>query len=471
MISESKRQYISTYLAPIPEAEAYHDKPVGEFDSREIALQLHLIDPSISATDLTETTGMKLDEIMELYIGMQTDENIKAITASLYYPRRMMARFAEATVRDWIGEPEYAEQLLGGRPVVARDLEVHATRGSCDYTCTMCLWSDKEETTYTNLGLEGFGLMDFSDWIKVFQSAQSLGAQRIIFSGGGEPMLNKDLFSLSAAARNIGLRTQLYSNGYGFKRVVKEEDWGEILQMEQVRFSVHSPTANIYNKIVNMPEQTNALPTVMANIRELLARREASGGNVQVGIGFVAQSLNHSQIEAMVDFAKDIGVDFINLRQDEVAVTRELDIKERNSVAMQLSSVRSRVLGGEFGTMKVDMSDDMTALANGIEQSSRRVTSCFAKLFRPAISPFGIVAPCDLRAEPRFSHPDYVLGSVKKQTLPIIVENVAQKKIDAECAQCMPSGRTINAIVTKFILDSEAGIHYTQQPFNNKLAT
>lgn len=463
MIGETQRQYMSDYLATVPEAQQYQP-PQEILAPSELATQLHLTDPSITATDLSVATGLTLDEIRGLYRSMQADEGMRGTVDSVYYPRRMMTKFAEATVRDWAEDPEYADKLLSGQTVAARDLEVHATRGTCDYTCTMCLWSDKEELTYRNLGLSEFGLMDTSDWEQVFKSAQELGTRRIVFSGGGEPLLNKDLFGLSAAARAMGLRTHLYSNGFGLRRAT-EKDWDEVMQMEQVRFSMHSPTEDIYNQIVTMPDRTNALPVVAANIRELLARRETSNGDVRVGIGFVTQALNYHQIEAMVDFAKDLGVDFINLRQDEVEVTRELGETERRVIATQLLSIRDRILSGEFGNMYVDMSDDMTARANGVEQSTRRVVSCFAKLFRPAISPFGVIAPCDLRAEPRFSNPEYVLGNTKRQPLPLIMENTAQKDIDASCAQCMPSGRTINAVVTKLIKDYEAGIHYTDQPF------
>lgn len=463
MIGETQRQYVSDYLATVPEARQYQSSQEVLAPS-ELAVQLHLTDPSITATDLVAATGLTLDEVRELYRGMQLDEGLRSTTDSIYYPRRMMTKFAEATVSDWAEDPEYADKLLSGQTVAARDLEVHATRGTCDYTCTMCLWSDKEELTYRNLGLSEFGLMNTSDWEHVFKSAQELGTRRIVFSGGGEPLLNKDLFGLSATARAMGLRTHLYSNGFGLRRAT-EKDWDEVMQMEQVRFSMHSPTEDIYNQIVTMPDRTNALPVVAANIKELLARREATDREVRVGIGFVTQSLNYHQIESMVDFARDLGVDFINLRQDEVEVTRELGETERGVIAAQLLSIRNRMLSGEFGDMYVDMSDDMTALANGVEQSTRRVISCFAKLFRPAISPFGVVAPCDLRAEPRFSNPAYVLGNTKRQSLPLIMENAAQKDIDAGCAQCMPSGRTINAVVTKLIKDYEAGIHYTEQPF------
>lgn len=463
MLGKSQRRYISDYLASVPEAK--QSQLVAEsLASRRDALQLHLTDPSIPAVDLAAATNQNIEEVRFMYLEVQCHESVQQVTSSPFYPRRMMTQFAEATVRDWTEDPEYSDKILRGHTVAARNLEVHATRGTCDYTCTMCLWSDKKERTYRNLRLDDFDLMATPDWGHVFQNAKELGTRRIVFSGGGEPLLRKDLFDLSATARNMGLKTQLYSNGFGLRRA-SEKDWDEIMHMEQVRFSVHSPTVETYNQIVAMPEDAKALLTVSANIKELLARRKSSGGNVRVGIGFVTQALNHHQIELMVDFAKDLGVDFINLRQDEVQITRELADAEKMLIAAQLASIRSRMLSKEFGNIQVDMSDDMVALANGVKQATRRVASCFVKLLRPAISPFGVVAPCDLRAEPRFSHPDYVLGHVKRQEFRSIIAKASQKNVDAGCAQCMPSGRVINAVVTKLIGDYAAGIHFSAQPF------
>lgn len=460
---EIRHQYITDYLAAIP--ETHHADANGSrttFDN--FATQLHLINPSLSARELSAETGLSLDDIKALYKDIRHDEVVQCITNSSFYPRKMMTRFARDTIKDWSQDPDYGDKLLSGEPVASRILEVHATRGTCDYTCTMCLWSDKEYLTYRKLGLSEFGLMNTSNWIEVFQQSRDLGTKKIVFSGGGEPLLNKDLFSLSEAVRGLDMQALLYTNGFNLKRAADPE-WEELLQMEQVRFSIHSPTEDIYNQIVAMPPHINALPTVSSNIQEFIERRKASGGNVRIGIGFVTQALNYKQIESMVEFAKELGVDFINLRQDEVDVTRGLSVIEQKDISKQLSFIRDRTLAGEYGEMDIDISDDMTALANGIEQTIRRVGNCSVKGFRPAISPFGVVAPCDLRAEPRFSDPAYKFGNVRRQPLPLVIERASKQQVDAGCVQCMPSGKTINAIITKLIKDNEDGISYLEQPF------
>jgi MoaA/NifB/PqqE/SkfB family radical SAM enzyme len=466
MIAEARQNYLDSYLGTVPEAAAYLGNIAELPEAVRLAGQLHLVDPSTPAAALAETSGLSPKEVEALYAGMQTDGLYQKLVTSPFYPRRMMHHMGASTQRDWAADPEYAAKVLKGEAVAPRNLEVHATRGSCDYTCTMCLWSDKTDKTYRTLNLidSGNGLMQTPDWITVFKDAKELGTERIVFSGGGEPMLNKELFGLSAEARAMGLQTQLYTNGFGLRKST-EADWAEAVQMEQIRFSMHSPTPDIYDKIVEMPEHAEALPTVANNIRELIARRDAAGASVRVGIGFVTQALNYHQIEEMVDFAHGLGVDFINLRQDEVEVTRELTDAERRQIAEQLISVRERTLRGDFGDMYVDMSDDMTAMANGLQQTVRSVGACSVTWLRPAISPYGLLAPCDLRAEPRFYDKGYALGNVRRETLPIVVANAAGRTVAANCAQCMPSGRTINSVMDKFSVDQAAGLPYDKQPF------
>ncbi len=464
MIGPSERQYVADYLGAIPEAQKYHGVP-QDVSPGELAARMHLVDPSTPAAELSAWTNLDVDNIKDVYADLRTNDVAERVMHSVFYPRRMMVQFAEDTLRDWKADPEYADRLLAGEPVAPTNLEVHATKGTCNYTCAMCLWSDKGELTYKELGLEESGLMQPHDWIRTFQNAQSLGTRRIIFSGGGEPLVNKATYDLIAAARHAGLKTQLYTNGFELRRATDQE-WDEILDMEQIRFSMHSPTDTAYNRIVAMPEHTNALTQVTANIKELIARRTASERKVRIGIGFVTQALNHHQIEAMADFAVELGVDYIDLRQDEVDVTQHLNATQRGFVAGQLRSIRNRMLRGDFGSTRLTMSDDMTALANGIKHADRKVGACAVKMFRPAISPFGIVAPCDLRAEPRFSHPAYRFGNVRQTSLPLIIKTASKKDVPANCAQCMPSGRTINAIISKLIQDQAMGIHYSEQPFS-----
>lgn len=458
MRQEGKGAYLADYLRTIPEFLHFEH-------NIDLATQQLLVNPFLSTRNLALTHGLDASAVLAIYEKFQTEPHLQKLVTSNYYPRRLMFALGRSLVKDWIQDPEYAERVFGGGQVMSRTLELHATRGSCDYTCTMCLWSDKEELTYEKHNLREMGLMKNPEWISLMKKAHQLGTRTIIFSGGGEPLLKQDIFELMAEARKIGLKSHLYTNGYSLHKL-SEAEWQEVLNLEQIRFSIHSPYADTYNKIVEMPGQANALNRVRENVLQLIDRRKNSSGKVKVGIGFVTQALNHSELISMAEFSSKLGVDFLNLRQDEVSVTRDLSEEERQLVAKQLVDIRQRHEFGEYGATMIDMSDDLVALANGLEHSRQELPQCHIKLLRPAVSPFGLVGPCDLKVEPRFFQQQMTFGNVKRRGVSGISKAISETAVPANCVECMPSGRTGNAILEKILRDAKDGIHFSQQPFN-----
>lgn len=435
------------------------------YQSNEVrAIQLHLSNPSLPASTLSESTGNSLEDIRHLYSRLKKDHHYHKLTESIFYSRRMMHQFAALTLKDWTDEPAYVEKLLRGESVASRICEIHPTKGTCDYSCAMCLWSDKQELTYAKKKLDKTGLLGISDWERIFHELAGLGTKIMVFSGGGEVLLNSDLLRIVRLAHDMMMKVQIYTNGFNFDRF-GSQGLEELVHIEQIRVSIHSPFEDTYNAIVGLPKEAGALQKVSQNIREIIRLRSLAGSDLKVGIGFVIQPLNYDQIESMASFAHLLGVDFFNIRKDEVSVTEGLSAAEISLVASQLNSVRNKLINGDYGSLRIDLSDDLTALANGFSQETPRTAHCLAKHFRPTISPFGIVAPCDLKAEPRFADSTYALGNASHHSLVEITKDAAGKEIKANCAQCMPSGRTGNAVYTKLLADHTQGIMFTEQPF------
>lgn len=424
-----------------------------------------LDDPSTSAAELAYANQASLEEVVEVGRCLQSDSTIRAVTKSIFYPRRMMFKTGVDVVQDWVTDPGYVQRLLTKEPVASRVIEAHATKGVCNYGCSMCLWSDKRELTYVTKKLASEGLMSTADWEQVFKQARTLGCQIIVFSGGGEPTVDPNLFQNISAAQSVGLEVQLYTNGFMLDKLTPWE-YTVLMTVDKIRVSMNACTADVYNAIVKMPSEQHALAKVSESVIQLVNLKKDTDTPTKIGIGFVILPINHNQVEDMADYSNRLGVDFLNIRRDEIGVTKPLDIHEQAKLANQLNNIRHRILGNSFGNMVVDMSDALTALANGAPYSIRAVDECYAKYFRPAISPFGLITPCDLKAEPRFANLNLTFGDVRKNTLRDFLETVHSTQIYADCKECMPSGRTGNAIYAKLIQDYLIGIPFDQQPFN-----
>lgn len=422
----------------------------------------HLQDPTMPALQLAQTTQSDERAVRAAYLFMQQDAAVRNLVVSLYYSRRWIYEFARNTVMAWIDDPDFLSNIVNGEPVFSRVLEIHPSKGTCDYSCAMCLWSDKNFLTYSKKGLDINGLMTVEDWHRVLASARALGTRTLVISGGGEVFLNNQIVDILRISRALNFSVHIYTNGFSLA-TDKQELLDEVLRVDQIRFSIHSPLDETYNKITGLPTHHQALRVVSQRIRTLLSLRV--GNHPKIGMGFVLQPLNHAQVVQMASFAVQLGVDFLNLRKDEVFVTESLNPKQLELVMHQLQAVRAKSLNGSYLNTIVDMSDELVSLANGQPFNRFRVHECYAKYFRPTISPYGSFAPCDLKAEPRFANDEFSLGSVRVDSLFDIYTALPNKFIADACQCCMPSSRTGNAVYTKLILDHQAGLGLKEQPF------
>jgi MoaA/NifB/PqqE/SkfB family radical SAM enzyme len=420
-----------------------------------------LSDPVLPVADLALRTRSSTDDVLAAYRAIRGDEEIAAFVCSLFYSHRLLWAAAAATTSDWMADPERPARLLAGEPVMSRTVELHASKGTCGYRCTMCLWSDQDQLTYRSRDLRADGLLPIGRWCQVLDELRAEGVATIVLSGGGEVLLNPDVPELLAHARQLGLRVHLYTTGFHMpaKRIGL---WSELARVERVRFSIHSPNEATYNMITGLSGRHRALERVTDNIRRLLDQR-CTG--LRVGIGFVAQPANLTEIRDMADFAAHLGVDFLDLRKDEVDVTAALTDEQLDDLRSQLRVVRATAAAGGYGPMAVDMGDELVAITNRERLTHQRTPECRAKYFRPTISPYGIVAPCDLTAEPRFAAGGFNLGNIGRRALADVVADLAHHRIPDACAQCMPSSRTGNAMFHKLLTDLRNGIKLADQPY------
>jgi MoaA/NifB/PqqE/SkfB family radical SAM enzyme len=207
--------------------------------------------------------------------------------------------------------------------------------------CAMCLWSDKTTLTYATRGLKARGLLSTQQWLDAIEDLRAHGVQTLVISGGGEALLNPDLPAILRRARNLGLRTQLYTTGFNLRRAAPDL-WEEIARTHRVRLSIHSPIQATYAQITGLPTELHPVRRVREHAQRLLDLRDRLGSPLRLGIGFVLMAVNHGEILAMADFAAELGADFLDIRKDEVDVTDGLSADQRVVVRRQLVELRSR---------------------------------------------------------------------------------------------------------------------------------
>lgn len=274
-----------------------------------------------------------------------------------------------------------------------------------------------------------------------------------IISRAGAPVTEVEMIQISTQAADLGFEIHIYTTGFSIRP--GSALFTALLRCHRIRFSIHSPEPATYDRIAGTRARQHALERVKRNLHMILTER---GEGLHVGIGFVIQPYNYHQLETMVDFAEDVGVDRLDLRKDEVDVTEGLTGHQLVTVRNQLRVIRNRMPTDT----RIDIGDELVSLANGQSPDRTRTAECLGRYFRPTIGAYGHLTPCDLKAEPRFSDSRFDLGSVKRSRIMDVVSASSGRRIPDDCAQCM---RTGNAIVHKLLADLQTGVNLTEQPF------
>jgi MoaA/NifB/PqqE/SkfB family radical SAM enzyme len=175
------------------------------------------------------------------------------------------------------------------------DLKVGYT---CNNRCVHCVISDQRERAVALRGRED---LKTSELVAALTQARRAGSTDVVFTGG-EPTLRRDLFRLLSAARLLGLRLHLQTNGRRFA----DPTYARRMAPFQVQYVValHGPDAATHDAITRAP---GSFEQTLAGVRALL------GLGQRVLAKVVLSRLNLTRLPELVGLLADLGVPLVNL--------------------------------------------------------------------------------------------------------------------------------------------------------------
>jgi pyrroloquinoline quinone biosynthesis protein E len=157
----------------------------------------------------------------------------------------------------------------------------------CNLQCPYC---------YNPLDLRAYGdELSTQEWAGVLEQAAALGVVQAHFSGG-EPTLRRDLAALIESAAGCGLYTNLITQGTFLDDALLDRLIGNGL--DHIQISIQAP----------QPELGDRIAGAVVHERKDDVLRRVAQRDVALTLNCVLHRLNHDAIEAVIAYARELGV-------------------------------------------------------------------------------------------------------------------------------------------------------------------
>ena len=193
-----------------------------------------------------------------------------------------------------ISDPDFLkiQKELDSQPKIEKlfhDEVRYEVTDHCNATCIMCPREEHEH------GRE-HGIMDQQKYEKSIDEVVNLGAKRIVLTGFGEPMLDKNLEKKIAYAKSRGLNTYIITNG----SVLASSRAKKILEagLDEMRVSFYGMGSDTYNLVM----QGLDYEKTKSGIMKFLALRDAMGAKTKVQISYLTMPENAKDEGAFKEF-------------------------------------------------------------------------------------------------------------------------------------------------------------------------
>ena len=170
-----------------------------------------------------------------------------------------------------------------------------------------CIWCINDEFRKKNLTLlPGDVLM------RVIEEIADEGVKSIAFTGGGEPLTNVATIEAIKKVTKLGMDAAIVTNG-----ALLDSEKSKIIvdNCSYIRISLDAGSNETHKKI-HCPKNTRQdnFEKIIENIKTLVSLRKKHRKKINIGIGYLVHSINHSEIYKTAKLVKNIGVDYIQIR-------------------------------------------------------------------------------------------------------------------------------------------------------------
>lgn len=276
----------------------------------------------------------------------------------------------------------------------------------CNMACIYCIGV----TQVMNKGvmIQPDALMRFID------DCGRLGVRSIGFIGDGEPTLNPAIYDGIVRAKNTGIDIGIATNGL-------------LIKMDRVHDLLHDSTFLRVNLSAGCGDgfsrihqsKADNFDLLVDKLKTLVKIKRENNYQCTIGIQMVLIPENFNQVIKLAELGREIGVDYLQIKQCSDTEYGELGINHKDYERVQEDLHRAEELSSEKYMVKVkwqkiNILNDTEVYKGGY----RKYDICYGTPFLGQISGNGKVYPCG----PFFSKERFCMGDIHKESYYDIVK-------------------------------------------------
>ncbi len=349
---------------------------------------------------------------------------------------------------NWVKHQRNLENILEGDYLSIKPLTAEfITTLNCNFRCVQCSYSEpkKEEGVWlenklgdklpkfqTNLSSSSSMTEDVMR-VTLDKLAEG-GVRNILFTGGGEPLMNSVTLRGMERATQNGNITALYTNGRLMSRDISER----ILDLDPlfVRISVYGGNQEASHNYTQAFKDKLSFPKVLKNIKHFAEAKREIGSDTNLGLSYLVHPLTSGSMD---DFAKSIidleigdqidyirftpAVDYFFGKQHDQKTMQEMfrNIEEKVTPRLEEVGVKVKPYYHRLNDLNVSKSYDV----------------CRASGWFVEVGPSGELFLC---CEKHFM-PEYRIGDLTRDDLQTIWNSDLRKEVsdkvnDTNCGDC-----------------------------------
>jgi len=311
--------------------------------------------------------------------------------------------------------------LLEGKNIYPVTVELDASN-VCNHDCIWCTFDH-----YRNVQSR---LMPRDLMLRIVRELAECGVKSILWTGGGEPLMNPATLDAMELAISCGMKNGLYTNG----TLLSEDKVDRVIKTcSFVRFSIDAATAEMHHEL-HCTKKPQEFEQILDNIRRLVERRNRQDQEFPtVGYSFLVHSTNLKEIQPAAQLAKDLGCDYYQLKPvvnyDGPQLTPDL-LKQADQEILKAEALNDSNF--DVISLRYKFSD----ISDPQKRYGRDYKTCIGHAFLGTIASNGdVFVCCHKRGMPRFKY-----GNLNDQSFQEIWAG-AQRKLATEridVSKCHP---------------------------------